>query len=297
MIRSGFSLFHCISKVLCPNQPIGPQQNYVKLTFRLRVLIELFGVQFFEVQSMQKGIRALAALAIAGVALSTFGHPTNVTAAPVASGSAAQKAKAQEVTARLTKMLRKRIKSPGSNLQLRVVPTVHADQGYFSEVFISATPAQIKDIRFSSLTLRARNVRISPTALLEDHSIRTLSSVTTMRAVVTEAEVTSALAKGEDSADKKLTVKFVGDKIRVSGMWKWSWFSGPMEAIGQLKLGTAHTIVADIQSLKLNGKEVPQGLKNKFMEKINPLLDYTELPFRPPFKSIRFIGNKAVIST
>jgi hypothetical protein len=213
--------------------------------------------------------------------------------------TAAQKAKGQQITALLTKTLRHRITSPGGHLQLRVVPATRADQGYFSEIFISAKPAQIKKRRFSELILRARNVRISPSALLsEDKDIVTLASQTTMRAVVTEGELTAALAKGQDSADKGLRVQFVGnDLVRVTGNWKWSWFSGPMDATGRLRLGSGHTVVADIYTLKLNGRNVPQGLKNKFSEKINPLIDYTDLPFRPPFKNLRFSGPKAIIST
>jgi hypothetical protein len=214
--------------------------------------------------------------------------------------TAAQKAKAQEVSAKLEKILRHRIKSPGGQLQLKIVPSTRADLGYFKEIFIAAKPAQIKRRRFSELTLHARNVRISPSALLadDDPGIVTLSSQTSMRAVVTEDELTAALAKGRDSADKGLRVKFVGDgRLRVTGMWKWNWFSGPMDALGKLHLGPGHTVVADIQSLKLNGREVPQAVKNKFSERINPLVDYTDLPFRPPFKTLRFVGGKAVITT
>jgi hypothetical protein len=232
-------------------------------------------------------------LAALGAAAGVLGTPAH------AALTAAQKAKAQQVTNKLTRLLRRHITSPGGHLQLKVVPGARPDLGYFSEVFIAAKPAQIKKRRFSEFTLHARNVRISPTALLADHnSIVTLTSQTALRAVITEDELTAALAKGRDSADKGLHVHFIGNNnVRVTGTWKWSWFSGPMDAIGKLRLGAGHTVVADIQSLKLNGREVPQGLKNKFSERINPLIDYTDLPFSPPFKTLRFAGGKAIIST
>lgn len=216
--------------------------------------------------------------------------------AQAATPTAAQKAKGQKMTKALTALLQKRIKSPGSKLQLKVVPGARADQGYFTEIYIHAKPARIKDLNFSELTLRARNVRISPTGLLNDNKLRTLSSTTTMRAIVTEAQVTEALSKGQESADKGMKVKFEKNKVHVTGRWKWSWFSGPMDAIGKLRLGSGHTVVADIESLKLNGKQVPAAMKKKFSERVNPLIDYTELPFRPPFKALRFSGNKAIIT-
>src|SRR5690606_15564972 len=127
--------------------------------------------------------------------------------------------------------------------------------------------------------------------------IETLASQTTLRATVTENELTQALARGQESADKNLRVKFRNDgSVRVTGNWSWGWFSGPMEATGRLRLGPNYTVVADIATLKLNGTNVPAPLKNKFQERINPLIDYEDLPFRPPFKSLTFKGDKAFIA-
>ncbi len=95
----------------------------------------------------------------------------------------------------------------------------------------------------------------------------------------------------------KLKVKFSDTgQVRVTGLWKWSWFSGPMEAIGKLRLGPNYTVVADVQTLKLNGANVPPAAKNRFQERINPLIDYRDLPFRPPFKSLKFSAGKAFIT-
>ena len=203
---------------------------------------------------------------------------------------------AQNVSDALKSALKDVISSPGGNMVVKVTPNSKTAQGYFAEVYIAARPAKIKRRQFSELVLRARNVRLDVGKLMKGH-IKTLSSQTTLRAVVTEAELTQALAKGQDSADKGLRVKFTGNgQVRVTGIWKWSWFSGPMDAVGKLRLGSYYTVVADIASLKLNGRLVPPGVRNKFQEKINPLLDYKDLPFRPPFKSLSFSGSKAIIT-
>lgn len=203
---------------------------------------------------------------------------------------------AQNVTNALESALRKRITSPGGNLLVKIIPGPRAAQGVLQEVYVEAKPAQIKKRRFSYLAMRARNVRLNVNKLMNG-DIETLSSQTTLRATVTESELTQALARGQESADKNLRVKFRNDgTVRVTGNWHWGWFSGPMEAVGKLRLGPNYTVVADIATLKLNGTNVPTPLKNKFQERINPLIDYEDLPFRPPFKSLTFKGDKAFIA-
>jgi len=204
---------------------------------------------------------------------------------------------AQQVSDALKKALKKSISSPGGNMVIKITPSKKTAQGYFAEVYVAARPAKIKKRKFSEFLMRAKNVRIDVARLMSKGRIKTLSSKTTLRAVVTEAELTQALAKGQDSSDKGLKVKFAGNgNVRVTGKWKWSWFSGPMDAVGKVKLGPNYTVVADIATLKLNGKTVPANVKKKFQEKINPLLDYEDLPFRPPFKTLKFSGSKAVIT-
>ena len=203
---------------------------------------------------------------------------------------------AQQNTKALEAALRKRIQSPGGKLTIKIVPGSRASQGIFQDVYVSAKPAQIKKRRFSELVMRARNVKMS-LAALKKGDLETISSQTKLRAIVTEAELTQALARGQDSKDKNIRVKFQkNNQVRVTGNWKWGWFSGPMEAVGKLKLGSNYTVVADIKTLKLNNANVPANLKTKFQDRINPLIDYRDLPFRPPFKALQFIGDKAYIT-
>lgn len=199
------------------------------------------------------------------------------------------------VTQALENYLRKRISSPNGKLELKITPSAKADQGYFTEVLIVARPAKIKKRQFSLLRLRATNVRINPNALLNDNDLETISSQTTLYAEVTAQELTRALASGKESSVMNLKVNFKGDLIEVSGNYNWSIFSGPFTATGKLRLASRHQIVADIQSLKINGVEAPAFIKNKFSERINPLIDYTDLPFKPPFRKLVIQGNKAIV--
>lgn len=199
------------------------------------------------------------------------------------------------VTQALENYLRKRISSPGGNLELKINPSAKADQGYFTEVLIVAKPAKIKKRQFSLLRLRAKNLHINPNALLKNNELETLSSTTTLYAEVTAQELTKALAGGKDSSVMNLKVNFKGDLIQVSGNYNWGIFSGPFTATGKLRLGSNHRILADIQSLQINGFEAPAIIKNKFSERINPLIDYTDLPFKPPFRNLVIQGDKAIV--
>lgn len=206
---------------------------------------------------------------------------------------------ASQSSARVTKALedylRDRISSPGGKLELKITPGKKADQGYFTEVLIVARPAKIKKRQFSLLRLRAKNLHINPHALLKNNELETISSQTTLYAEVTAQELTKALASGKESSVMNLKVTFKGDLIQVSGNYNWGIFSGPFIATGKLRLASGHQIVADIQSLKINGFEAPALIKNKFSERINPLIDYTDLPFKPPFRKLVIKGNKAIV--
>lgn len=199
------------------------------------------------------------------------------------------------ITQALENYLRKRITSPGGKLELKITPDTKVDQGYFKEVLIVARPAKIKKRQFTLLRLRAKNVHIDPKALLNGNDLDTLSSTTTLYAEVTDQELTKALAGGKDSSVMNLKVNFKGDLIQVSGNYNWGLFSGPFTATGKLRLAKGHQIVADIQSLKVNGFETPAFIKTKFSERINPLIDYTDLPFKPPFRKLVIQGHKAIV--
>ncbi|MEO6907414.1 MAG: LmeA family phospholipid-binding protein [Abditibacteriaceae bacterium] len=199
------------------------------------------------------------------------------------------------VTHALENYLRNRITSPGGRLDIKITPGAKADQGYFTEVLIVAKPASIKKRQFSLLRLHATNVHIDPNALLKRNDLETLSSTTTLYAEVTDHQLTAALAGGKNSSVMNLKVNFKGDLIQVSGNYDWGLFSGPFTATGKLRLGGGHQIVADIQSLKINGFEAPAFIKSKFSERINPLIDYTDLPFKPPFRKLVIQGNKAIV--
>jgi hypothetical protein len=205
----------------------------------------------------------------------------------------------KRVVDRLTVLLKQRVKKPnGENINLLIVPTARASEGYFSHIRMSGSPAQLKKkLRVSEFSLDARNVRVKVPLLWSDDRVRTFSSQTTLRAVITEDDLTHLLSRGKRTKDMGLKIKFLGDRVAVTGNINYMLVNGPISGIAKMKMMPGHKINLQILSMKLRGVEVPQMIKNQFENHINPMIDYEDLPFNPPFKSVKVVGKKAYIST
>lgn len=203
----------------------------------------------------------------------------------------------RRVTNVLTQVLRSRVSSPGGALNLVVKPTARSAQGEFNEVFIAGRPAQVRRLRISELSLRARNVRIDVPYLLREKKVRTLASSTTLRAVVTEDDITRLLAGGKHTQGLGLRVKYLGgNMMSVTGRLNWKLINGPIKGAARLRLLPNYKVNLDILSLQLRGREVPQFVKNQFSEKINPVIDYEDMPFRPRFRGLKVLGKRAILT-
>jgi hypothetical protein len=217
-----------------------------------------------------------------------------------AATTAQQQAKARQVTAELTKFLRGKVTSQNGNLQLRVKPGARADLGQFSEIFMAGRSVQVKKkLQVTEFTMRARNVQISVPHLLrgDDKELHTFRSTTSLRAVITERDLTTSLARGKRSASMGLRVKYLGDRIYVSGNWQMGWLNGPVAGTGKLRLAPDHKVYFDIISMKLNGAEVPAFIKTRFSQNINPLIDSDDLPFLPVFRTLKMQGTRAILTS
>lgn len=226
-------------------------------------------------------------------AASSASKPTAQVLTPV---QKARQARGRQVAGALERLLRARVSSPGKRLHLVIRAGARADEGYFSEILLSGGPVQVKKLRISELSLRARQVRLDVPALLNEGKIRTLASRSALRAIVTESDLVALLARGRSTRDMKMRVKYLGDRIRVSGNWNWGWLNGPIVGEGRLRLMPGSRVNFDIISLKLNGSELPDFVKTRFSDRINPLLSYEDIPFQPRFRSLQLKGNKAILA-
>ena len=227
--------------------------------------------------------------ALIGTAL-TF--PSSAPAAPVLD------ARDKQVTAQVESILRNLVKNPnGGGVSISVVPNARASEGYFDRISIKGAPLKFKKLYVSEFALDARNVKIDVPALSSVRKIRTSRSTTILRAVISEDDLTKMLASSKSTKSMGLKVKYVGDRMNVSGNLNYGLVSGPVTGVAKLRQGANHKVYLDIISLKLRGIEAPGFVKNQFYNRINPVIDYQDLPFNPPFKTLKIVGNKAYLST
>lgn len=218
--------------------------------------------------------------------------PSRVQSAP------ALDARDKKVTAQVQSILRDLIKTPpGKPATIQISPNARASEGYFDRIVIKGAPLRFKKLYLSEFLLDARNVKVNVAALSSVRKIRTTRSTTTLRAVISEDDLTRMLGSSGGTKDMNLRVKYVGDKMRVTGTLNYPLVNGPVTGLAKLRQGANHKVFLDILSLKLRGVETPAFVKNQLSSRINPVIDYQDLPFQPPFKTLKVVANKAYLST
>jgi len=85
--------------------------------------------------------------------------------------------------------------------------------------------------------------------------------------------------------------------MRIRGHLNYAFLSGPITGEARLRKTNDHNVYLDILSMQLRGVEVPGFVKDQLSNRINPVINYSTLPFNPPFRHLRVVGNKAILST
>ena len=215
-----------------------------------------------------------------------------------ASSAAKPDVAGQRVTKRVEQLLRGVIKNQnGTPISLHLSPTSLASRGYFSDVRITGGATRIKSLFVSEFQLHAQNVQVDVPSLWKEGKVRTLNSQTRLRVVITEQDLTRMLATGKSTRDMNLKVKYVGNKMQISGNLNFPFLNGPVTGLAKLRQTSDHNVYLDILSLKLRGVEAPGFLRNQLSNRINPVIKYATVPFNPPFRTLRVVGNKAILST
>jgi hypothetical protein len=221
---------------------------------------------------------------------------SKVALAPAAPATA--DAQSQKVTRRVEQLLRGVIKSSnGTPIALKVTPGARSAQGLFPHITISGGSTQIKNLFASEFALDAQNVQVDVPSLWSVGKVRTTRSQTRLRVVITEADLTKMLSRGKSTKSMGLSVKYVGDKMRITGNLNYGLVNGPVSGLAKLRQTSDHNVYLDILSLKLRGVEAPGFVINQLSNRINPVINYSTLPFNPPFRHLRVVGNKAILST
>ena len=239
---------------------------------------------------------SIASLLLVTALMGALGTP--FTATSVAAPATKANDQGRKVTQRVDQLLRTVIKSQdGSAVAVQLTPTARASQGYFSDIRVSGGAAKLKSLFVSEFDLHAKNVQVDVPSLWSESKIRTNKSQTSLRVVITEQDLTRMLGAGKHTKDMQLKVKYVGDKMKITGQLNFPFLNGPIAGTGKLRQTSDHNVYLDILSLQLRGIEAPGFVKNQLASHINPVVKYANVPFSPPFRSLKVVGNKAILST
>lgn len=235
-----------------------------------------------------------SALLLALVAPMVFvSTPSFVTAQP-----AGVNPQGQRITRRVERVLRGVIRTQnGTPIALKITPDARSARGFFPHISMSGGATRLKNLYASQFQLDARNVQIDVPALNNLGKVRTQFSQTRLRVVISENDLTRTLSESKSTRDMGLRVKYVGDRMRITGHLNYAFLSGPITGEAKLRQTSDHNVYLDILSLQLRGVEAPGFVKNQLSNRINPIINYSTLPFNPPFRHLKVVGNKAILST
>lgn len=204
----------------------------------------------------------------------------------------------QRITRRVAQVLRGVIRNQnGTPIALRITSNARSARGFFPHISMSGGATRLKNLYASEFQLDAQNVQIDVPALNNLGKVRTQYAQTRLRVVISENDLTKTLSQGKSTRDMGLRVKYIGDRMRITGHLNYAFLNGPISGVAKLRQTADHNVYLDILSLQLRGVEAPGFIKNQLSNRINPIINYSTLPFNPPFRSLRVVGNKAILST
>jgi len=213
------------------------------------------------------------------------------------------KTTAELVVEKVENKIRSRFTNPENPKQaeIKIIPYENealTAQGRLKTVVIRSTPAMIKKVPAEQISMRADDVRIDVKRLLKEDDLVTISTARTeVEAIISESNLDALFARGRHTKDMKLKTKFEDGKVRISGYWKLFMFKGPIETVGRLVITPDNNLNYELDSLKLNDREAPASVKKQFMQRLNPVVEFNDLPFKPRIRSIKFKGDKVYVST
>lgn len=208
-----------------------------------------------------------------------------------------------QILSALQKHLKERVVNPekGKEPSFKIIPVSNekeAAQGHLSLVTLECSPVEIKKkLTMETLRIHAEDVVIDSEKLMKtDDLIVKSSKHVSLSASITANQFTSFLARGKHTKDMNIKVKYVNEKLHISGNWKLLFFSGPLTTVGRLVVAKKDEIHFKVDSLQLNGIGAPRSLINKFEQSINPVVESNDLPLSPPISTVKFKGDALLIS-
>ena len=200
--------------------------------------------------------------------------------------------------------LREQIVIPGESSELHITIQPHLDseltkQGHLKLVEVRSKPAKVKSVYIDDLYIRVRDVRISPTHMLNLNKLLVTSSKEShIEGVLSPTGIEQIFAAGRHTKDMKIKVSFTRSrKVMMSGIWTLLGTRNPFQATSTAKPSSEGFINLHMETMTLNGVKVPRILLNKLENLVNGKLDKVDLPFNPQIRQVKITDGRMNISS
>jgi len=181
------------------------------------------------------------------------------------------------------------------DLKVRVVPYTSAARtrkGQFAQIKISAASAvrKGKHIKVVGLAITAKGVQIDTRKLAKnDFDILSRKSGT-LRAKFYEADINKLLARKKSSIDG-LRADFGDGVITFMGKYGLN-----IKLTGTIDIKKGYELHFRPTRASIGILGVPLGIVNKFLAKLNPIIDMREVPLKPKLKSLKITPKYISVS-
>lgn len=202
-------------------------------------------------------------------------------AAMVVAGTAGSAVKVTPAGVRNRISQKIRSKSEVEKLQIKIVPFASdywTQRGRFKAIVVSADKLTRKHISIRNVSIKAYDVTLNIDKLYSKGDVETTSRKKTILAArVYKNDLNKLLAK-KKSTIRNLQVEFENNKLVFTGKYR---FGAKLRLVGALKIEKHRQVNFVPTAASLNGIPLPAGPLRQVLGKLNPLIDFYELPLRP----------------
>ena len=196
-----------------------------------------------------------------------------------------------EVEQALRHWLSAEMKSRNPEVTVEVLDEASMQAGRFKWIELRAEQAERKRVKMSNLLLKGYDVQVDLPKLLapKDPAFETKSVGSTKLNVSTTKEELNQAFSYKKILDE-FQIDFVKSRLVISGIYPLLSLNNKIRVEGGLQPQGSAVLLVDAQG-SINGVPVPQGIVKKLVNNINPLIDFSSIPFSPKIKEAILTNN------
>ncbi len=199
---------------------------------------------------------------------------------------AAQTVTSEGVRNRISQKIRSKYQV--KNLQIQVLPFTSdywTQRGRFKAIVISADILTRKSTSIRNIYVKAFDVTLDIPKLYEEGDIETTSRRSTaLSARLYKSDLNKLLAKKE-SGVTNLHIEFENNRLVLTATYQLI-FGHNLRMVGRLELKDHRRVDFVPTAASANGIPLPAGPLRQVLSKLNPLIDFHELPLQPRVEKI-----------